>query len=260
MNKLIYILWIIVGVLLVIFGQIKLFSIFPFINKSFAQALNYTGNAIILGLWLGLLFGAVSCPVCGIPFIFYTAGAEQGKAKNIILAGLIFNISRFIVFLILGILAGILGELIIQAKLNKIFPFITMLVGIFLVILALDLFNIININFRINLPKLNIQHPGEYIIWGMILGIICATEGLAFAAPVWLNALTKASILYAMLAMVVFTIASFIPPIAMLGIFGSTIELLSKRINILKPIKHIGGFVLLFLATQYIILGIINLS
>lgn len=271
MNKLVYILWIIGGALLVIFVQLKFSVVFPLVSHSFARALDYHGSAVILGFWVGLLFGLISCPICGVPLVSYTLGAEEGKAKAIVFASILFNVSRFIVFFILGILAGVVGEAIIQSKLNTLLPFVTVAVGIFLVILSLDLFNILNlrayltsriiklINPRINTPKLNIQHPVEYVIWGMILGVVCVMEGLAFVTPVWLDAIRTANIFYGILAMLAFTIGAFIPPVSMLAICGGGVELLSKRVNrlnLLRTIRYIGGFVLLFLGTQYMVLGI----
>jgi hypothetical protein len=221
---------------------------------------------------LGLLFGSISCPVCGVPLFSYAIGGEECKVKRVLIAGILFNISRFGVFLIIGGIGGIIGEMTLRFKLNTIAPGVAVFIGCFLILLAMDLFGIIEIKkyfttkvmellFPKIVKKMNINHPGEYLLWGGTLGIVCVLEGISFFMPVWMGGSVEYNLGYRLICVLAFCICAFIPPLAMLGMCGIGVEILVKRIKkkeTITIIQYIGGVILLVLGIQYILLSISN--
>lgn len=256
----------------VLFLTREFYRIFPLINKGYLKLLSYSGNHLFLAIMLGLLFGSISCPVCGVPLFSYAIGGEECKVKRVITAGILFNMSRFIVFLIIGWIGGIIGEIALRFKLNTIAPGITIFVGCFLILLAMDLFGIIEIKkyvsekvMKLLFPriakKLPLNHPVEYLLWGGVIGVVCVLEGFSFLMPIWVGKGVHYNLVFRLVCVLVFCICAFIPPLVMLGMCGIGVEVLVQKMRkkeTITMIKYIGGVVLVILGIQYILLSISN--
>jgi sulfite exporter TauE/SafE len=228
-------------------------------------------NPAFGGFAIGLIFGLISCPICGVPLATYVAGREE-KLLASVLSSLLFTIGRFIVFLILGILAGLIGKAIVENGLFRILGLIFALAGIFMLVLSSDLSGLIDIRkyttqriiSRLHLEQnklaKSINHPLEYFIWGGLLGIVCSLEGFVFVLPVWISAVTTGNVFFAILVMVLFAIGAFIPPtIFIFGALSSVklVDYLCKG-KFIGQVRKVGAVVLFVLGCGYIFIGLKN--
>lgn len=273
LNRIVKFLWILFFASLVLLIQFKLQSnLRPLIN--WIQRLQglFT-NPLFGGFVIGVIFGLISCPICGLPLATYVAGREERLLAGFF-SSILFTLGRFTVFLILGVLAGLIGQAIVENNLFRILGFIFVLAGIFMLVLSLDLWGLIDIR-KYTTQKIftklhleprqskifgNIRHPLEYFIWGSLLGIVCSLEGFGFVLPVWAAAISTANIFYAMLTMFVFAVGAFLPTtIIIFGTQGSV-----RAINyffkgeFIGYVRKTGAVVLFVLGCLYIFIGIKN--
>jgi hypothetical protein len=233
------------------------------------EALNNAGTSIAWSLWLGILFGLISCPVCGVPLAAYIAGGE-GNMKSAFYSSVFFTIGRFITFILLGIGTGLLGSMLSY----KVAPFAILFAGVFMVALSADLLGLIELRhyvtariFRLlKFPTFSVNHPIEYVVWGTVTGFVCTIEASVFLAPISAVAMAQAasapgillSIAKAISIIVAFAIGAFIPPTALILLARGSVELAQKymKSNAMTFARYVGGVLLLLFGVEYIALGL----
>ena len=236
------------------------------------EAVKNAGTSLIWAFWLGILFGMITCPICGVPLASYVIGGE-GEVVGAFYSSILFNTGRFVVFVVLGVLAGLIGQELVVMGLSSVFSIAFGLAGFFMMLMSADLFGVWNIRDHMTVrvmrlvgrfykmpdpDKINVRHPIEYTIWGLILGVVCSLEALFFVVPVWVSAVQSANIPYAVLTMVVFGLGAFTPPTIMVALEGGSVELCQKytKSNVIKFTRYVGGLTLLYLGLQYMALGL----
>lgn len=270
-NKIVKFSWILFFASLVLLIQFKLQSnLWPLIGW-IQRMQGFFMNPLFGGFAIGVIFGLISCPICGVPLATYVSGREERLLAGLF-SSILFTLGRFIIFLILGILAGLIGEAIVENSLFRILGFIFVLAGIFMLILSFDLSGLIDIRkyttqkviTKLHLERSkvfkNIGHPLEYFIWGGLLGVVCSLEGFGFVLPVWASAISTANIFYALLVMFVFALGAFIPPTMLIfGAQGSVRAINHAfRGEFIGYVRKTGAVVLFILGCGYIFIGIKN--
>ncbi|MBD3387995.1 MAG: hypothetical protein GF414_03540 [Candidatus Altiarchaeales archaeon] len=234
-----------------------------------AVAMENAGSSALWALWLGLLFGLISCPVCGVPLAAYIAGGEE-NVRAAFYSSVLFTAGRFITFIVLGIVTGLAGSVISYT----IAPVAILVAGVFMVALSADLLGLLDIRHYITsqvfkylkLPVFSVNHPVEYMVWGTVTGFVCTVEASVFLAPISAVALANAasapSLLFslgkAVLIITSFAVGAFIPPTLMIMLARGSVEVAQRymRSNVLTFVRYVGGVVLLLLGVQYIAMGL----
>jgi sulfite exporter TauE/SafE len=269
LNKIVKFLWILFFAFLVLLIQFRLQANLRPLISWIQRIQGLFISPVFWGFAIGIIFGLITCPICGVPLATYVAGREE-KLLAAVFSSILFTLGRFMVFLILGILAGLIGEVIVKNNLFRILGFVFALAGIFMLILSFDLSGLIDIRkyttqkiiIRLHLERSKIfgsvNHPLEYFIWGSLLGIVCSLEGFAFVLPVWTSAVATANIFYAVLVMFIFALGAFIPPtILIFSALGSVrlADYLFKG-KFIGYVRKVGAVVLFVLGCGYIFFGI----
>lgn len=268
----VYILILLVASLTILWLQKQLQVHISYLRLWIEKILTVLRSEMVWAIGLGLIFGLISCPICGVPLTVYIAGGEN-SIKNAFWAMFSFTLGRFVVFVASGILAGLVGLAILQARFFNLLPFLFIMVGILMIILSLNLLKIANV-FK------NKKKPGifsrltpvffswinqkvfkmKYLLWGSILGVVCSLEGLGFVIPLWLNAIARANVGYAVLCMCLFGLGAFIPTAVMVicGWAGLHLPWRGIRDRILKSARLVGAMVLFITGSRYIWIGLVN--
>jgi len=235
------------------------------------DAVQNAGFSILWSFWLGIIFGIIICPFCALPLASYASSAEN-RGISVFKASVLFNFGRFIVFVLVGLAAGFVSISLILN--SKVISYAYVLSGIMMLFLAFDLFGLIEIRkfmtnksmgiinkifLKFSSGRLNfkVNHPVEYIIWGLITGVACGIEFLLPMLIVWANAISFGGVFYAVIIFAVFGIATFIPPTILITFIGGSVNLAQKHISgVQYYARYSGALFLLFLGFVYIIGGI----
>jgi hypothetical protein len=233
------------------------------------NAMDNAGTSSIWSLWLGILFGLVSCPVCGVPLAAYIAGGEENM-KAAFNASVIFTVGRFCSFILLGIVAGIAGSMLPY----MLAPYAIGIAGVFMVALSADLLELIELRESVTgfvfkhlkIPTFSVNHPIEYMAWGTVTGMVCTIEASVFLIPISAVAMANAamsagivfSVLKAVLIIVAFGVGAFIPPTSLIMLAKGSVSMASKYVesDVLRFVKYTGAVILLLLGVQYIAMGL----
>ncbi|MFH1402685.1 MAG: hypothetical protein ABIH11_00265 [Candidatus Altiarchaeota archaeon] len=233
------------------------------------EAMTHAGTSAAWSLWLGVLFGLVSCPVCGVPLAAYIAGGE-GNVKAAFNASVIFTVGRFISFILLGVVTGIMGSMLpfILA------PYAIGVAGVFMVALSADLLELIELREavsgfilkRVRVPTFSVNHPVEYLVWGTVTGLVCTIEASIFLAPISAVAIASASmsagillsLAKAVAIIFAFAVGAFIPPTALILLARGSVSVAHKYMesSALKFARYVGAVLLLLLGVEYIAMGL----
>jgi len=122
---------------------------------------------------------------------------------------------------------------------------------------SMGIINKIFLKFSSGRLNFKVNHPVEYIIWGLITGVACGIEFLLPMLIVWANAISFGGVFYAVIIFAVFGIATFIPPTILITFIGGSVNLAQKHISgVQYYARYSGALFLLFLGFVYIIGGI----
>lgn len=232
----------------------------PFFKDASMQA----SVSVLWAFLLGLLFGLVTCPVCGVPLAAYVVTGE-GNVKSTALSSILFNGGRMVIFLVFGIIAAVFSTFLPPWALILGYG----VSGFLMILLSADLFGIIDIrayssekilNFinRYTRFETDIQHPVEYVVWGSVMGIACSAELVMGLMTVWINAMTAQGFIYSFMMVVLFALGVFIPPTILVALAGCSMELACKYTsgNIRIYVRYIGSIFLLYLGIFYMSLAL----
>ncbi len=235
------------------------------------DAVQNAGFSIFWSFWLGIIFGIIICPFCALPLASYASSAEN-QGISVFKASILFNFGRFIVFVLIGLIAGFVSMSLVLN--SEVISYAYVLAGIMMLFLAFDLFGLIEIRkfmtdksmgvinkiflkFASGRLNFKVNHPIEYIVWGLIIGVACGSEFLLPMLIVWANAVSFGGAAYAVLIFAVFGIATFIPSTILITFMGGSVNLAQKRISgVQYYVRYSGALFLLFLGFVYIIGGI----
>jgi len=256
---------ILIGVITLIEIQRWIISMNYGIAPFFRDAVTRASVSIIWAFILGLLFGLITCPVCGVPLAAYVITGE-GNVKNAALSSILFNGGRLVIFSLFGIIAVIFSKIIPPWALFLGYG----LSGFIMILLSADLFGVLNIreystkkvmnfiNKHIFEFKTDMNHPVEYFVWGSVMGIACSAELIWGLLAVWINSITVQGFIYTFMMVVLFGIGVFIPPTILVAFAGGSVELTCKYAgsNIRTYVRYIGSIFLLYLGISYISLAL----
>lgn len=243
----------------------------PDIALLLREAVQNAGFSISWAFFLGIIFGVIICPFCALPLASYASNTEKG-GTGVFLASILFNTGRFFIFIIIGIIAGIASTSF--AVNPAVISYAYVLSGVIMLFLAADLFELIEIRKFMTIAAMKIineiflkllpggltfkvNHPLEYVAWGLVMGVACGIEFLFPVIIIWANALSFGGIPYAILIFAVFGMATFIPPTILITGIGGTVNLAQKYVsNARYYARYSGAVFLLFLGFVYVTSGL----
>ena len=227
------------------------------------EILSSIANAIAGNPWLapiaalvsGVLTSLMPCSLSTVPLIIgYVGGseavAEGGKAtRRAFLLSLLFALGMTIVFCVLGMLASALGELLEDAEL-----YLHIVMGILLVLMALQMWDVINIipSSSSMLTKNRVTGALGAFISGLIAGLFashCALPAVIALMAVATNAGGK-GLAYGPLLLLVFSIGHAVLSVVAGTSVGFVQKLMAspKYERVSKIIRIILGIIIMLFA------------
>ena len=233
-----------------------------------------TENATSSVTWsfvAGFLFG-LTCIQCVLPIAIY--GAKEKGGKKALLFGILFNLPRMLVFVVLAILAAVSIETIqsLESTSPTLFAATWIITGIVLIIFAAELFGLFNIdrvigdrlvNMMMPLFRQNFEsHSLGAIIRGAMFSIACALESSLILLGIWGMAVLSSDRLFAFLAVMAFGLGNITSTTLAAAFMGSSTSLLENttKIKVRKYAAYAGSIIILYMGLQYLILGSFRLG
>ena len=191
------------------------------------------GEAALLGVMYGIGPCTISCAPLVVPLIMSTAkDRKQG-----VIYSLIFGMGRIFSYVVLGILAGLLGY-----ALTGIVSRVAL--GIFLVILGIVLF--FKVQERCILKsKMKINSPSLSFVAGAIYGM---TPCAPLVALLGLAVISGSALVGGMMAFV-FGVGTLISPIIVLGFFSGWF---ARNKEMQEVVHYVSGIFLILMGVLYI--------
>lgn len=181
---------------------------------------------LMLTLFLsGIVLGAGPCMIsCGLLLISYTAATKDG-IKDSLRVYFIFSLSRILVYLVLGILAGMLGEFFLYQDYQDNFSgFIYIAGGIFIILMGLLIILGKEPRFkfcRVLREKLIEKDIKSIFIFGLIVGISPCAPLLGVLSYI---GLTSFSWIKGLLLSLSFALGTIVSPLIFLVVFAGFIK------------------------------------
>ncbi len=229
-----------------------------------------TQNAKYSVFWsfvAGGMFGLV-CIQCVLPLAIY--GGAEGSARRGFIFGFLFNLSRLLMFLILGIIAAVSVNFIqeVQSSSPSLYGIAYLITGGTLIAFAAELFGVMNIDSLIaskliNFAKplfslnFNVRHIGA-IARGFIFSIPCSLEFSLLILGIWGMGALSSDPLFAFLVVSAFGVGNVISTSLAAGIMGSSTGFLEKKTkkNFRKYVSYLGSIIILFIGLSYFTVGL----
>lgn len=210
---------------------------------------------IAAGMFIsGVFFGSGPCVAsCGPVLISYVAGTKRN-----ILAGLrvyaIFSASRILVYCILSVLIFIFGSVTLEHSLDRYYPYLIFLAGVFLIMMGILMVLGQRLEYRVCqfLGKNFLERDTKSVIlMGLVMGLApCAPllgilSYIGLVSKSWLS-----SLLYGFL----FGVGTSISPLIILTVLAAWLpqSLSSKQLNYSRIFNIICGIILVFLGAALI--------
>ena len=226
-------------------------------------------NSLIYSFLLGFIFG-FSCVQCILPLAVY--GAIQGSFRKSSIFAILFNIPRFAVFLVLGIIALISTDLLkgIMVSDPRISIFLEILIGVVLLIFSAELFGIFDFDKTISRKIAGLlehhfqevqlteeQNLGAFLR-GLIFSLVCALESGSLILGIFGIAILTMNKFLAFLTILLFAIGNVLSTTILAGILGTSTNFLEKKtkINVRNFLRYVGSIIIMFIALNYLIYGI----
>jgi sulfite exporter TauE/SafE len=193
-------------------------------------------NALVLGFSYGIGPCTISCAPLIVPLIM---SVSKNRREGIILS-LIFSVGRIISYVLLGFLAGWLGNTINLFVSKKV-------LGIFFVVVGSAV--LFKIQGKCILKsKIKITSGWMALVTGFIFGLGPCPPLLGLLG---LAVLTKSALTGALMGLV-FGIGTIVSPIIILGLFSGWI---AKNPEFRRVIPYVSGGFLILMGIAYIIFG-----
>lgn len=182
--------------------------------------------------------------------------SSKNKTKDILIPNILFQVGRIGGFFIFGGILGLIGGTL---KLeNKFFSIYTILIGVILILLSLNMFGIkipirINIfkNLSKNFKKIEKIKKSNSFISPLLIGTITFFLPCGFTQSMQALALLSGSFLKGSLLLFLFSLGT-LPVLLLVGIFSRTI-----KVGKFKVLQKVLGLIIILMAVYTISSGII---
>jgi len=228
-------------------------------------------SSIIWSFVAGFLFG-LTCIQCVLPIAIY--GANEGGGKKALIFGLLFNLPRMFIFIVLAILAAVsIGTIqSLEETSPTLFAAAWIITGLVLIIFAAELFGLFNIdrvigdrlvNLMMPLLKLNFEsHSLGAVLRGAMFSIACALESSLILIGVWGMAVLSRDPVFAFMAVLAFGLGNIGSTSLAAAFMGSSTGFLESKtkLKIRRYASYAGSIIILFIGLQYLMLGLYRIG
>ncbi len=175
---------------------------------------SWMSQGLLLGAVGCFLWGAVSvlfspCHLASIPLIIGYVGGQQGvnQGRRASLYALLFTTGLFITIAVIGIICSLLGRM-----LGDVGPYWTILVGILLLWVALDMFGVAGCSMSGGLmAKLRLKGLSGALVLGLAYGVLSGSCTFGFIAPILALIAIQETMATGILFIVLFAIGHCLP-------------------------------------------------
>ena len=205
-------------------------------------------NFFLFSLCSGVIFGLISCPVCGFP-LSLALGSTEKLAGSVILKNILFHLARFSMIFIYAFFGNLLTK-----GFDRIFNNLSFFVGgLVMIIMGLIILGKFKLNLGSLYPKkFNGLNSFFYFLFGISLGFACSFEATGFLVPLWLGA--GDSFIVKFTGLLIFSFTAVLPVMLMsiLFYFGfkGLISFFKERCRFF--LINISGFYLLILGLVFV--------
>ena len=211
--------------------------------------------ALLFALILGLV-SAATCVCCTLPalgiLVGYSGTRKETSRLDAIKASLFFTLGTIIALMIIGLIAGFVGQ-IAQSTLGRYWKLFAGIVAVIFGLAALNLFPV-KISLG-NLGKTPITNRFGMALTGLVLGGIIAACSLPCNPGIFIvigAAILQGQVIWSILLMAMFAIGFSIPLGAILmGVSLSNVSFAAKGID--KIIRNIAGLILVIAGFYFLI-------
>lgn len=231
--------------MVLVYFQKKLFFNTGDLTKGLAH---YRMDLLVLSFVYGIIFGLISCPVCGLP-LSLALGATETHLRGVILKNIMFHVSRFLIIFVYAFCGSL-----ITSGLNLIFQNVSFFLGAIIMIIAgFNLLGKLRINFFGLCPHSSGTLKGSfYALFGFSLGFVCGFEATGFLLPLWFGNKDSTTNVFTLL---IFSFSAVLPLMIMsilffLG-FRGLIHLFRARTRIF--LINLSGFYLILLGLSFLV-------
>ena len=211
--------------------------------------------ALLFALILGLVSAATSVcctlPALGI-LVGYSGTRKEASRLDAIKSSLFFTLGTIIALMIIGLVAGFVGQ-IAQSTLGRYWKLFAGIVAVIFGLAALNLFPV-KISLG-NLGKTPITNRFGMALTGLVLGGIIAACSLPCNPGIFIvigAAILQGQVIWSILLMAMFAIGFSIPLGAILmGVSLSNVSFAAKGID--KIIRNIAGLILVIAGFYFLI-------
>lgn len=211
--------------------------------------------ALLFALILGLVSAATSVcctlPALGI-LVGYSGTRKEASRIDAIKSSLFFTLGTIIALMIIGLVAGFVGQ-IAQSTLGRYWKLFAGIVAVIFGLAALNLFPV-KISLG-NLGKTPITNRFGMALTGLVIGGIIAACSLPCNPGIFIvigAAILQGKVIWSILLMAMFAIGFSIPLGAILmGVSLSKVSFAAKGID--KIIRYIAGLILLIAGFYFLI-------
>jgi cytochrome c-type biogenesis protein len=219
--------------------------------------------AIGVALWLGILTSASPCPLASNIAAVSWLGAQPGRPRRVLVAGLLYTLGRVLSYVVVGLLLS-LGALSLSALSLDLQRFGSKALGPLLVVAGMFLLELI----RIRLPSAGIlaaaaERPKRWGLWGApVIGMLFALSFCPVSGALFFGSLVPlaTSTHQPVLVPAVYGIGTAVPVVAVslaLAVGGEAIYIRCKRLSRLEGVaRRITGVVFvgtgIYLSLKYI--------
>ncbi|SHJ75798.1 cytochrome c biogenesis CcdA family protein [Paramaledivibacter caminithermalis] len=211
-----------------------------------------SSNNLITTLFIifstGLIGGLSPCTLPTVVFISaYVSGSQSYSKKKGFVLSLAFVSGIVLMLTILGLFAGIIGNVLMQTKILNYF------IASVLILMGLWILQVINIDIR---PKnLQITKKGSGIIGAFLLGIPFGIAASPCTMPITASVLaysaSKGSVSNGMMLMFIYAIGRSLP-LLLVGTFTGFLNRIKGIGKYQGVIEKISGIVMIILALYFI--------
>jgi cytochrome c-type biogenesis protein len=191
---------------------------------------SWMSQGLLLGAIGCFLWGAVSvlfspCHLASIPLIIGYVGGQQGgsQGRKASLYALLFTTGLFITIALIGIICSLLGRM-----LGDVGPYWTILVGILLIWVALDMFGVTGCSMSGGLmARLRLKGLTGALVLGLAYGILSGSCTFGFIAPILALIAIQETMATGVLFIILFAIGHCLP----IMVAGSSTALVKRLLE-----------------------------
>lgn len=191
---------------------------------------SWMSQGLLLGAIGCFLWGAVSvlfspCHLASIPLIIGYVGGQPGvsQGRKASLYALLFTTGLFITIALIGIICSLLGRM-----LGDVGPYWTILVGILLIWVALDMFGVTGCSMSGGLmARLRLKGLMGALVLGLAYGVLSGSCTFGFIAPILALIAIQETMATGVLFIILFAIGHCLP----IMVAGSSTALVKRLLE-----------------------------